>query len=179
MAQPPPVSDPRAARTRAAILAAFGRLVLTQRYEAIRIAGLIAEAGVGKATFYEHFRGKNDVLLVTMEPVLLALSTAASGRAARSYVRAMMSHMWTQRSTGRAVLGLTTAPLIQRRLADMVRVHVERVDPDATAPAIRATAIAAVQLAMLRAWLSGEISCTVDEITDRMIACAKLIERDW
>lgn len=171
----PPPTDPRALRTRKAILDAFTGLVNERRYETIRIADLIAAAGVGRATFYEHFRGKSEVLLCAMEPVLLALSTAASGRAARSYVKAMVSHLWDRRSLGRTILNPTTGPIVQRHLAEMIRPHVERTSGADIAPSIRATGIAAAQIAMLRSWLGGEASCTAEEMTDRMIDCAKLL----
>lgn len=170
-----PAEGQRALRTRSAILQAFVELVLERRYEAIRIPDLVAAAGVGRATFYEHFRGKNDVLLAAMEPVLLTLSTAASGRAARPYVKSMVGHLWERRSTGRTILNSAAAPVIQRHLAAMICPHVERADTGAAAPSIRSTGIAAAQIAMLRSWLTGEVSCSVDEMTDRMIDCSRLI----
>lgn len=175
MHEPSHADSQRVLRTRAAILDAFVRLVFDRRYEAIRVADLVAAAGVGRATFYEHFRGKNDVLLAAMEPVLLALSTAASGRAARSYVKDMLSHLWERRSTGRTVLNSAAAPIIQRRLAEMIRPHIDRAGISETTPSIRASGIAAAQIAMLRSWLAGEASCTPHEITDRMIDCSRLI----
>ncbi|TPG14696.1 TetR/AcrR family transcriptional regulator [Sphingomonas koreensis] len=174
MREQPASDNQRILRTRAAILGAFVKLVLKRRYETIRIADLVKEAGVGKATFYEHFRGKSDVLIAAMEPILLALSTAASGRAARSYIQGMVSHLWERRSTARIILNSAAAPIIQRRLAEMVRLHIERADSASVAPSIRATGIAAAQVAMLRSWLAGEVSCTQNEITDRMIACSTL-----
>ena len=175
MQEQPTADSSRPLPTHWAIQRAFVRLVLERRYETIRIADLVAEAGVGKATFYEHFRSKGDVLLAAMEPVLLALSTAASARAGRSYVKGIVSHLWDRRSTGRIILNSATAPIIQRRLAEMVQLNVERVGNSGSAPSIRATGIAAAQIAMLRSWLAGEASCTADEITDRMIDCSKLI----
>ena len=93
--------DPRSRRTQAAILEAFVRLLAERRYDAVTVADLVAAARVGKATFYEHYRGKHDVLLAAMEPILLALSTAASGRAARSYVKGVVAHLWDRRATAR------------------------------------------------------------------------------
>lgn len=171
----PPSPDQRALRTRKAILDAFVGLVMERRYDAIRITDLVAAAGVGRATFYEHFRSKDDILLSAMEPVLLALATAASGRAARPYVNGMIGHLWERRSLGRTILNSATGPIVQRRLAEMIRPHIERSAPADIAPSIRATGIAAAQIAMLRSWLTGEASCTVDEMADRMIDCAKLI----
>lgn len=139
MREQSPEESPRVLRTRAAILGAFATLVLERRYDAIRIADLVAAAGVGRATFYEHFRGKDDVLLTAMEPVLLALSTAASGRAARPYVKAMVGRLWDRRSMGRTILNSAAAPAIQRKLAGMIRLRITV----SIAPSIRATGIAA------------------------------------
>jgi AcrR family transcriptional regulator len=169
------VESQRISRTRAAIVDAFVKLVLQRRYEAIRVADIVGAAGVGRATFYEHFGGKSDALLTAMQPILLALSTAASGRAARSYVKETVSHLWDRRSTARVILCSSVAPIIQRRLADMICLQIERADPGGVAPAIRATGIAAAQLAMIRSWLGGETCCTLDEMTDRMIDCSRLV----
>jgi len=57
----------------------------------------------------------------------------------------------------------------------MIGPHVERASGTDIASSIRATGIAAAQVAMLRSWLTGEASGTVDEMTDRMIDCAMLI----
>ena len=46
--------DRRAQRTRAALLDAFNQLFLGRRQRRIRAAALIAEAPVGRSTFYEH-----------------------------------------------------------------------------------------------------------------------------
>ncbi|MEO6582596.1 MAG: TetR/AcrR family transcriptional regulator [Sphingomicrobium sp.] len=175
MPTPTPAESQLVLQTRAAIVGAFVELVLERRYEAIRIADLVTAARVGRATFYEHFGGKSDVLLTAIKPVLLALSTAASGRAARLYVRDMVGHLWDRRSMARTILGSATTPIVQRRLADMIRLQIDRVNPTGIAPSIRATGIAAAQIAMLRSWLSGETSCTLDEVTDQMIECSKLV----
>jgi AcrR family transcriptional regulator len=175
MAAPTPTANQRALRTRATILDTFTALVLERRYDTIRIADIINAAGIGRTTFYEHFRSKNDVLLAAMEPVLLMLSTAASGRAARSYVKDIVSHLWGRRSIGRTILNSATAPIIQRQLAALIRINVERAGTDNIAPSIKAAGISAAQIAMLRSWLGGEASCTVDEVTDQMIGCSRLI----
>lgn len=167
-------TDRRARRTREAILDGFAALVTERRYDAVRIADIVAAAGIGKATFYEHFNSKDALLLSAMEPILLGLSTAASGRAARSYIKGIMAHLWDRRALGRTILNSATAPIVQRRLAEMIRPHVERRVSDDPAPAIRATGIAAAQLAMLRSWLVGEASSSADDMADRMIDCAKL-----
>lgn len=160
--------------TREAIERAFVRLVMKRRYETIRISDIIAEAHIGRATFYDHFHSKNDVLIAVMLPVLLALSTAASGKAARSYIKGVMSHVWEKRSTGRVILNSVAAPAIQRHLADMIRARLALREGFTSPHALRAIGIAAAQLAMLRSWLAGEASGKVDDITDLMMASFRL-----
>ena len=60
-------TDRRIERTREALEGAFIRLILEgRRYDRITIAGLIARAGVGRSTFYEHYRNKDELLAATI-----------------------------------------------------------------------------------------------------------------
>lgn len=172
------VGSGRASRTHAAIVDAFTVLALERRYDAIRVCDVIARAGVGKSTFYEHFRRKDDVLLDAMRPILLALATAASGRAARSYVQDAVRHLWERRFVGRSILDSRAAQIIQRRLAQAIEPHAVRAGIAGDGSSIAAAGIAAAQLAMLRGWLAGQLTSTVDDMTDRLIACSHLLQTD-
>lgn len=163
-------SDPRAERTRAAILGAFTRLLFSRRYDAIRAADLIAAAGVGRSTFYEHFRGKDEVLLAATGPILQTLAAAALDRASTAQVRAMLDHVWQQRSFARRVLDGRTGRKLEDRLAAMIA---DRLEPGAPA-ALRSAAVAAAQWTMLRLWLAGTIACPSAELALHIKACAHL-----
>ncbi len=173
MADHSPLQARRVSRTEAAVVDAFAALACERRYDAIRVADLIARSGVGRSTFYEHFRGKDDVLLVAMRPILLALATAASGRAARTYVRSMVEHLWERRSIARPILDSNAAPILQRRLAHAIARHGGG-PADAADPPLFAIGVAAAQLAMLRCWLAGHVPATIDVMTDRLVACSRL-----
>lgn len=165
--------DPRAQRTRQAILDAFVRLIFERRYDAISTADLIASAGVGRATFYEHFRGKEAVLEEVMTPILLPLANAATGRASPAMVRGTLDHIWERRGIGRMVLGGAAASRLQRRLAVMIALRLPDV-VDGAPKELLAGAIAAAQLMMLRMWIGGEISCPADVLAGRIAACGRL-----
>lgn len=163
-------TSPRTGRTRDATLAAFRKLALERRYDAIRVTDLIAAAGIGRATFYEHFGGKDDVLLVAMEPVLQPMARAALGRPVEAHLRATLDHVWQQRSIGRIILDSSAGRKLQRRLAEMIAADLD----DGPVPAaLAATAIAAAQLAMLRLWLGGA-PCPAQALARQMMACARI-----
>lgn len=165
--------DPRAQRSRQAVLDAFVQLVFERRYDAIRTADLIAAAGIGRATFYEHFRGKEAVLEEAMTPILLPLANAATGRASAAMVRSTLEHIWERRSVGRLILGGAVANRLQRRLAAMIALRLPD-DVEGAPKDLVAGAMASAQLAMLRMWIGGEISCSADILAGRIAACARL-----
>ena len=162
--------DPRAKRTRAAILGAFTALLLSRRYDAIRVADLIAAAGVGRSTFYEHFRGKDEVLLAAAEPILHTLASAALRRASKVQLRAMLEHVWEQRGVARPLLDGRAGDKLQRRVAALI---VARGGAAATLPA---RAVAAAQLTMLRLWAHGETPCPAAELASHILASARLLQ---
>lgn len=165
------MEDPRTARTREAIMSAFRGLALAQRYDAIRVTDLIAEAGIGRATFYEHFHGKDDVLLATMEPILQPMARAALGRPVEAHLRATLDHVWQQRMVGRIILDSSAGGKLQRRLAEMIAAALVGGPVPAALPA---AAIAAAQFAMLRLWLGGGASCPAQALAEQMMACARI-----
>jgi AcrR family transcriptional regulator len=165
-------ADPRATRTRDAILGAFSTLALNRRYDAIRTADLIAAAGVGRSTFYEHFRGKDEVLVAAIEPILHTLASAALGRASNAQVRAMLDHVWEQRAVARMLLEGRTGAKLQRRLAALIMARLE-----ARGEVVIATrGVAAAQLTMLHLWLSGAVSCPAHALVEHLLAFRPLLK---
>lgn len=71
-----PTADSPTSDHRSRLLEAMAHVAATQGLAATSIAAVVAEAGVSKRTFYEHFAGKDDCFL--------ALYRAASGSALRT-----------------------------------------------------------------------------------------------
>jgi AcrR family transcriptional regulator len=172
----PERQDRRVSRTRQAILQAFIGLVSERRYESIRVSEIIARADVGRSTFYEHYRGKEDLLHASMKWLLEMIADAAlpAGAAQLSFA---VAHLWDNRRLARAVvvppIGLTVrrilTGLVERRLA-------ERSGPPAEPEEIQAKAIqiAAAQLALLEAWTKGELVASQGQIVDALQAATRL-----
>ncbi len=160
-------TDRRIRRTRAAISEAFIRLMFSRRYDAIRTADVIAEAGVGRSTFYEHFRNKDEVLVAVIDPLFDPLADAAVGRGDIYRLQAMLAHLWEQRSLGRMLFASGLLDKLQRKLAAMIAARLEDAGSEGPA-ALIAAAAAAGQLAMLKQWMTGEVSCPTADLARLM-----------
>ncbi len=153
---PPERVDPRTARTRRAIIDAFGRLVLRSRKPPIRAADVVAEAGVGRSTFYEHFAGAEQVQLAALAEPFAILADAAIGRGDPARTEWLLQHFWENRQRARDMLQGRAGEQAQRLLADLVERRLEM--PVATAPGLAARQLAAAAFAPVRAWLLGEVT---------------------
>lgn len=155
--------DRRIRRTRLAIFDAFRALVLSRKYDEIRIADLIETADVGRSTFYEHFKSKDDVLLTSIEPLFAALAQIPAGDAAADKVRFVLDHFWEQRRFARIVFRDALYDKLARKLADMIEIRVTV--EDAAERRLKAVAHASLILGVIRAWLSGEFSMPADDLS--------------
>ena len=62
--------DPRVIRTRAMLRDALVALILEVGYDAIDIGAITERAGLRRATFYLHYRNKEELLIVTLHETL-------------------------------------------------------------------------------------------------------------
>ncbi|NNE40856.1 MAG: TetR family transcriptional regulator [Marinicaulis sp.] len=156
--------DRRVRRTRRAIFDAFRELVLSRRYDEIRVGDIIEAADVGKSTFYEHFTNKDDVLLSSIEPLFEVLAEAATGDVVRERLFFVLSHFWDQRTVARVIFGPDLYFKLSRKLADMIEF---RLGENNDAPQ-RLVAIerANAQLSAIRAWLAGEFQYDVESFAE-------------
>jgi AcrR family transcriptional regulator len=69
----PPQLDARTERTYRALSVAMVDLLKTNEFDAITVQDLLDRAGVGRSTFYTHFRNKDDFLLADLERMLALL----------------------------------------------------------------------------------------------------------
>lgn len=107
-----PSLDRRVARTRRTILAAFAELVQQRGYDTITVQDVILAADVGRSTFYQHFRCKEDLILSRLTDLGYELDTKASALPASAAASArvlafslpMFEHGQEQRGIIRALL---------------------------------------------------------------------------
>lgn len=71
--------DRRVARTRAALADALVTLIRRKDYDEITVGDILAEADVGRATFYAHFTSKDDLLRKSLDRLRVLLVAAFEG----------------------------------------------------------------------------------------------------
>lgn len=163
--------DRRSARTRKAILSAFVALVLERRYETIRVSEVIDKADVGRSTFYEHFRSKDDLLRKSMEGLLAMIADAAAPAPDEAKLAFAVDHFWENRRLARAVLAPPLGASVRRLLEGLIEARLED-EPDLAHA--RAVQIAGAQLALLEAWTHGDLTANKERIVERLRAAARL-----
>jgi AcrR family transcriptional regulator len=95
-------------RTRRALRAALVDLLRTRDFDELTVQDLLAEADVGRSTFYSHFTGKADLLRYGMQSlgqeVRLAAEQTAAG-ADFAFVRPLLEHIAGHRELFRHLKG--------------------------------------------------------------------------
>jgi AcrR family transcriptional regulator len=163
--------DRRTARTRRVLLDAFVALVGERRFEAIRVGDIVARADVGRSTFYDHFKSKDDLLRQSMDWLLRILAEAAVPGGDEGRLAFAVGHFWQNRRLARAVLAPPLGASVRRQLEAAIE---ERLEGDEKIRRARAVQIAAAQLALLEAWTRGELTASETLVADRLRAAAGL-----
>ena len=157
--------DKRVERTRRALFDAFFDIVLSRPYDEITVDEIIARAGVGRSTFYEHFKGKDDILSESLRPPFSILADAMRARDNTQDLLMLLDHFWGNRAVapamfkggGRQVLVAALVQLIEARFKED---RVGSPNPLLVPPRLAATQIAESLLAPITAWLLGEVECS-------------------
>lgn len=159
-------ADARIARTRKAVIGAFNALLFEHGYDAIQPGSLAEAAGVGRSTFYEHFRGKADVLRSSLVSILTPLAAAVTERSEDAELRRCVDHFWAQRAIARVLLTGRSRGVIQTQLADLIALQLRGKSYRTRVPLqLVATQVAHAQLAALDEWLAGRHRCDSETMT--------------
>ncbi len=174
-----PGGDVRILRTQRALGTALVELMLTQEFDAITVQDVLDRAGVGRSTFYAHFRNKDDLLLSDAERFLDLLEThfhSVAGQSPRvAPIAELFAHV-EQYADFAAALGRSgrqeavfdlflghLARLIERRLSLLAPA------PDALPLSREMTArvFAAAAIEMLKWWLDRRAPLSAAQLDER------------
>lgn len=157
--------DRRVKRTRAALLGAFDHLILSRRPKKIGVADIVAAAKVGRSTFYEHYKGADDIHMAALARPFAVLADAAAGAGDEARLTALLAHFWENRQRARESFMGPMGGKVSRLLAAMVE---ERLAGEADALAIplrlAALQLADAALAPVRGWVTAEAPSTAEAL---------------
>jgi AcrR family transcriptional regulator len=166
--------DHRVRQTRGWIVAHFNKLFLQRRYDDIHVADIIEGAGVGRSTFYEHFRNKDEVLKRASSVLLAVLADAVTDAGDTTRIQDILEHFREFRTTSRATLNGPLALPLAQQLTDLVETRLlsmGREQKVCLVIPVRLVAqqVAQAQLALIRGWLEES-----DEVPSSTISLAIL-----
>lgn len=153
----------RVKRTRAALIGAFDHLVLSGRRQRIRVADIVAQAKIGRSTFYEHYKGADDIHIAALARPFAILADAAAGNGDETALEALLSHFWENRQRARESFMGRMQDKVSRQLAAMVEERLEEAQL-AIPTRLAALQLAEAALAPIRGWVTAEAPCTAEAL---------------
>jgi AcrR family transcriptional regulator len=120
--------DRRVQRTLKDLREGLLALMVERGYEALTVQDILDRAGVGRATFYEHFRGKDDLLRRSLEPLRdhlreewkLAAEGANEAGAELGFVLPFLRHVDSHRALYRATVGRESWAIVHGEIKRML-----------------------------------------------------------
>jgi AcrR family transcriptional regulator len=132
--------DRRVRRTRRLLRGALLALVAEKGYDRVTVQDVLDRADVGRATFYAHFRDKDDLLISGFDELREAIRSAMARYERGDHeppvpghemTRALFEHVAAHRALYRGLAGGRAGALVLRRaraeLVALVHAHFERV----------------------------------------------------
>ena len=172
--------DRRVSRTRRSIDVAFLTLLQRRGYEAVAVSDIVREADIGRATFYEHYTSKDDLLRAQLRHVATLLR-AGPGRRELLDATPLFAHVRDVPMLYRLIAGRSAAARSLRILQEVMQERVALVLDDHVragaslraplTPAIASRVVVAGLSALLAWWTETGMAATSDEMQQLFQAC--------
>ena len=177
---PPPRRSPRVkrrvARTKAAIVDAFVQLVLEQGYERVAVEDISDRADLARATFYSHYPNKEAVLFSVSNRLVedlmqrIAYQGGPWNVVRRDAIQAAYKHAAEKPDLYRACMSDARTrqaylSILSRYAEQNFRDRLKAVNRQPRVPVpVMARAFVGAHVAILEAWLAGEINGDVEQL---------------
>ncbi|MFF6901073.1 TetR/AcrR family transcriptional regulator [Streptomyces hydrogenans] len=176
-----PAGDRRVRRTRAALRQALVELVLDKGFHAVTVEEITERADVGRATFYAHYRDKEDLLVGVVrdlaedrERLLPAVQQAHAEGFTGLPVKYIFEHAEQEKPVYQVILRGEGDGRALREFTDLIRTHAEaafraRVEQLAVTPRIPLDIVARAWtgelIGLLTWWVENDTGYGAAEIT--------------
>lgn len=151
--------------TRARLVAVFNRLLLEEEAPRPRVADIIAEAGVARSTFYDHFDGVEALFDESLSMLFGSIAATLIQPERRDDLDFFIAHVWDNRSKGREML---TGPRGERAEVLLARCLERELGTQKDARLVSILAAGTI-MAALSGWLTGRLNATPQDISMRLI----------
>jgi AcrR family transcriptional regulator len=164
--------DRRRQRTQAALHGAFRDLLLAQGYEAVTVGALASSANIGRSTFYEHYRTKDELLRASVRAPFATLASLVESPASADALGAMLRHFREHQQVARVLLAWPTRGVLAAALADGIAERLGHMHGrQAVLPReVIARQVADMQLALVEAWISGRPAFSLEAAVQALSA---------
>lgn len=156
-------NDARIQRTKASLRKAFFELILSKPYADISVHEIIFIANVGRSTFYQHYKSKDDLLLKSLEGPMEMLALAAKKKERNEDVERILQHFWENRSLTRHVLSGDSRKVAVNGLTIALINQAERY-PFNISKNIFFEGMADMLITVIVLWLSGRTKCSFEKL---------------
>ncbi|MFM9371705.1 TetR/AcrR family transcriptional regulator [Streptomyces sp. Da 82-17] len=176
-----PLGDRRVRRTRAALRTALVELVLEKGFHAITVEEITDRADIGRATFYAHYRDKEDLLIGIVqdlaqdrERLLPAVEQAREQGFTGLPVLYIFQHAEQERPVYRVILRGEGDGRALREFTDLIRAKAEalfreRTEQLGVTPRVPLDVVARAWtgelIALLSWWVESDTGYTAEQIT--------------
>jgi AcrR family transcriptional regulator len=177
-------TDARVERTRTQLGTAFLNLIIEKPVNEVTVQDVLHRSGVGRSTFYLHYRDLDDLLVSQLELFCEMMSSSLSAKKDKSHRVMPVAELFAHIGNGNKLYRVLSdsghlkdfwelaegcfARGIERRLAESGRMN----DMPTRELAARASALSGSLLALLRWWLDRgekESPKAMDEMFHRMV----------
>jgi len=178
-------TDPRAERTRRAILDAVGELT-SLGHGAISVSDVVRRAGISRSSFYVHFSSLDELAVSVLRQEFTAIGAAGIDlrreglvsrlEAARIGYQRLVAHLVAHDSLYSSVLGL---PLSWQAYDAAVSAYAEELlqtivglphVPAEVVPEVAARYLAGGALTIISSWIRADIRISDDDLVDQLVA---------
>ncbi len=157
--------DGRRERSRAAILSAFVEQIFRDGFENVSVQGIVAEAGIARSTFYEHFSSKEDVLRASMAQFFEVLARCISTDRQSRELANVLNHFWTNRRLTDAIFAVAPRRILALSLSEMIEARLRQDTAKLQLPhRLAAIHLAEAQLALVESWLRGRAFARAEDV---------------
>ncbi|MGA9343140.1 MAG: TetR/AcrR family transcriptional regulator [Rhodanobacteraceae bacterium] len=165
----------RAECTRAAVREAFVALFFERGYDEISTTDVARRAGVGRSTFYEHFRGKEDLLLKTIHRPFEPLATLVDDKIDKTELRLALEHFWNHRRNSQVTRRESSRRAMARVLTGVLARRLRSRGESEARITLLSVVIAELLLGIIAAWLSGAIVISTTALTALLAGSVKAL----